>query len=94
MRGFRENFFQKSPSLCRSLKGAIQQKSHLCYPAVKESLANLFILFNPVSPLFGNAYFIATGRVMTMVWALSIYMKIWAGFPKVPKENRPLEIQL
>ncbi len=29
---------------------------------------------------------------MPMVEACCIYMKIWAGFPKVPKENQPLEI--
>jgi len=50
------------------------------------------IVFHRASPLFDNAYFIATGRVMPMVEACCIYMKIWAGFPKVPKENQPLEI--
>ncbi|KWZ83472.1 hypothetical protein HMPREF3213_01248 [Heyndrickxia coagulans] len=45
------------------------------------------IVFHRASPLFDNAYFIATGRGMTMVWALSIYIKIWAGFTKVPKKT-------
>jgi hypothetical protein len=89
MRGFRENFFQKSPSLCRSLKGAIQQKSHLCYPAVKESLANRI----PSSiATFRQCLFYRNRPRDDNGLGLEHIHKNMGRIPESSKENRPLEI--